>query len=200
MSDDTTALFKSAATNLVAIAGYISTAATFLPVMAVLRPYVRPIGVLLIVVGLFRAAQTVIQTKNTQLKHLRAANDESIRKLDAQHRAEVVALQQRVAELTRRPYSEDLQRIAEQVLDSEMTLEGRHLLRHLMVHEPIEVGRLFLPEIPEQRQSIQLAIAMQRGIVRHKESRQGALLRTYWIISPQFRPLLEYVLYEKSRL
>jgi hypothetical protein len=82
------------------------------------------------------------------------------------------------------------------VIDYEMTLEGRHILRHPMIHEPVEVGRVFIPEVPQDRQHAQLGIARQRGIVQHREQMQGSLLRTYWIINPRFRPVLEDVLYE----
>lgn len=106
-----------------------------------------------------------------------------------------VAPDKRITEPTRDPYAEELKRIAKQVIDFEMTLEGRHVLRHLMIHEPVEVGRTLVPEIPQDRTYAQLAIAKERGIVQHKEEGRG-LLRTYWIINPKFRPALQGVLYE----
>ena len=106
-----------------------------------------------------------------------------------------VAPDKRITEPTRDPYSEELKRIAKQVIAFEMTLEGRHVLRHLMIHEPVEVGRTLVPEIPQDRTYAQLAIAKERGIVQHKEEGRG-LLRTYWIINPKFRPALQEVLYE----
>src|SRR5262249_49306919 len=77
--------------------------------------------------------------------------------------------------------------------------EGRHLVRQVMLHEPIEIGRPVLPEIPLERQHVQLAIAAQHGIVQRKEEHQG-LRRTYWTINPRFRPVLEDVLYAPGRL
>ena len=86
-----------------------------------------------------------------------------------------------------------------QLLDQMMTLEGRHVLHHLMIKEPVEVGRTIAPGIPGERQNEQLGIAMQQGVVRHQEEGQG-LRRYYWVISPQFRPVLEDLLYEEGRL
>jgi diguanylate cyclase (GGDEF)-like protein len=101
----------------------------------------------------------------------------------------------RITEPARDPYTEELKRIAKQVVDFEMTLEGRHVLRHLMINEPVEVGRPLLPEVPLDRAFAQLAIAKRHGLVQHKEEGPGRL-RTYWIINPKFRHALQVVLYE----
>ena len=66
MTDDTKDLLKGAVGNIITILGYISTALTFLPIMAVVRPYLRPLGVILILVGIFRGAGAVISAKNKQ--------------------------------------------------------------------------------------------------------------------------------------
>jgi hypothetical protein len=79
----------SAGSNIVTVLGYISTASTFLPVTAVVRPYLRPLGVALIIVGIFRGAQSVIKSKNAELEGIRAQKD-----------TEIAALNQRIAELT----------------------------------------------------------------------------------------------------
>jgi diguanylate cyclase (GGDEF)-like protein len=101
----------------------------------------------------------------------------------------------RITEPARDPYAEELKRITRQVINFEMTLEGRHVLRHLMIHEPVELGRTLVPEIPQDRTYAQLAIAKDRGVVQYKEEGRGRL-RTYWIINPKFRPALQEVLYE----
>ncbi len=106
-----------------------------------------------------------------------------------------VAPDKRTTEPTRDPYAEELKRITKQVIEFEMTLEGRHVLRHLMIHEPVEVGRTLVPEIPQDRTHAQLAIAKKRGMVQHKEEGRGRV-RTYWTINPKFRPALQEVLYE----
>jgi hypothetical protein len=116
----------------------------------------------------------------------------------AQSQETINALNNRVTELRRRPYTEDLRRTAQQVIDHLMTLEGRHILRQLMNREPVEVGRELIPNVSMDRQHAQLGIAMEHGIVQHQE--EGALRRTYWIINPRFRPVLEDLLYESGRL
>ena len=87
---------------------------------------------------------------------------------------EIAALKERVAQLGRKPYTEDLERIVRQLIDQQMTLEGRHVLRQLMIHERIEVGReIVVLQIPQERQQEQLAIAMQQGVVRHRDESRG---------------------------
>jgi hypothetical protein len=98
-------------------------------------------------------------------------------------------------EQNRKLYEEDLKRIVGQLIHSQLTLEGRLALRHLLIHEPIEVGRTFLAEIPQDRLHAQLGIARESGAVQHKEVNNG-MRRTYWIINPRFRPVLEEMLYE----
>jgi hypothetical protein len=110
-------------------------------------------------------------------------------------KAAAAAPDKRITEPARDPYTEELKRIAKLVVDFEMTLEGRHVLRHLMIHEPVEVGRTLVPEIPQDRTYAQLAIAKERGLVQHREEGRG-LLRTYWMINPKFRHALQDVLYE----
>ena len=162
------------------------------------NPYLRTFGVFLIIVGIFWGARSVISKKSEQLAAAESMRQADIEALRAEKNAEIAVLNQRITELSHRPYTEELKHITKQVLDNEMTLEGRRVLRHLMIHEPVEVGRVFFPEVPQDRQHAQLAIAMQHGMVQHREERQG-LLRTYWVINPRFRPVLEDVLYEQNR-
>jgi diguanylate cyclase (GGDEF)-like protein len=112
--------------------------------------------------------------------------------------AEIAVLNERIAQLSRRPYAEALARIVRQLLD-QMTLEGRHVLHHLMIHAPVEIGRTLVSEIPQNRTYEQLEIAVRDGVVRREEETQG-LRRTYWTISSRFRPVLEDLLYEDGRL
>ena len=106
-----------------------------------------------------------------------------------------IAPDKRITEPIRDPYTEELKRIAKQVIDFKMTAEGRHILRHLMIHDPVEVGRTLVPEIPQDRTHAQLAIAKEHGMVQHREEGRGRL-RTYWVINPKFRATLQEVLYE----
>jgi len=134
------------------------------------------------------ALESVNLSKQTEIEALRVAKD-----------AEIVARDERIIELSRKPYTDDLKRITEQVLDHEMTLEGRQVLRQLMIREPVEVGRTLVPALSQERQHAQLGVAMQHGLVQHREEGQS-LRRTYWIINPRFRPVLEDVLYQDGRL
>jgi hypothetical protein len=137
--------------------------------------------------------------EHSALEAISSAKETEVKTLGADKDAKIAELNERITVLNLKPYSAELERITRQVLDYEMTLQGRHVLRHLMIHEPIEVGRVFIPQIPQDSQHAQLAIAMQRGIVQHKEESQG-LRRTYWVINPRFRPVLEEVLYEAGSL
>lgn len=104
----------------------------------------------------------------------------------------------RAAGPNRDPYAERLERTARQVLFYEMTLQGRHLLRHLLQHEPIEVGSPFWPGVPIAMQNEQLALAFKRGIIQHRGKRAGVMVWTYYVVNPQFRPVLERVLFESD--
>jgi hypothetical protein len=101
-------------------------------------------------------------------------------------------------ELNRKPYSEDLERCVNQLLD-QMTYQGWLLLRYLLMHEPIEILRPFMNEIPAEIRYAQMAIAMSRGVVRHDVKRQGAMTWTNYVVAPQFRPALENVLYKRLK-
>ena len=83
MTDDTKDLLKGAASNIITILGYIGTALTFLPVLAGVRPYLRPLGVVLIIVGIFRGARSVMGAKKKQRERaefLEQQRQESLRR------------------------------------------------------------------------------------------------------------------------
>lgn len=141
------------------------------------------------VVGTYRVWRKERSTWAAEIEKLNMASDQ-----------EIASLNERITILSRKPDPEDLERTARQVMQYQMTLEGRHVLRYLLFHEPVEIGRLSFPEIPQDRQYAQIEIAMRNGLLKHKEDRQGALVRTYWVINPQFRPILESVLYETGML
>jgi len=157
------------------------------------------LAVLCAIFASYRVWRNERRDAGAQLEAVTSAKATEVESLRAEKDVEIAALKERITELSRKPYTEELKRITEQVLDYEMTLEGRHVLRHLMIHEPVEVGRVFIPEVPQERQHAQLGIAMQRGLVQHREEGQS-LRRTYWVINPRFRPVLEEVLYEDGRL
>jgi len=118
-------------------------------------------------------------------------NSESV-KLEQQ----VSDLRKQVAELNRKPYQEALGKNVELLL-SRLSTVGRRLMCHLLQNEPLEVGPKFMPDISQDDQFKQLTIAMEMGIIRHREVRVGSgmLLRTDYEINPQYRSVLQDLLY-----
>lgn len=135
-----------------------------------------------------RAPESISSTRTAEVM---AVRDEK--------QAEIAALSDRITELSRKPYSEDLERCVNQVLD-QMTYQGWLLLRHLLMRERLDVGREFMPgDIPVDTQSAQMGILMSGGIVKHDVVWRGSSADTYYVINQQFRPTLEGVLYERLK-
>jgi pyrimidine deaminase RibD-like protein len=105
-------------------------------------------------------------------------------------------LEDQITELRRKPYHEALGKKGELLLTLVSTT-GKRLLRHLLENEPLEVGRKMMNDISADEQFKQLTIAMEMGIIRHREMRVGSgmLLRTDYEINPQYRAVLEDLLY-----
>lgn len=93
-------------------------------------------------------------------------------------------------------YSEELERRGTELI-ARLSPEGKLLIQHLVLNEPIEVGRQFKDEIARDIQDDQLAIAFQSGIVRHNEVRSGtgAIIRTEYVVNPQFKFVLQDLLF-----
>src|SRR6185437_8962298 len=172
MDRDTKALLKGASSNIVTIFGYVSTASTFLPVMAFIKPFLLPLGIALMAVGVFLGASSVMKHKNREIGELKIEGDKKAQSLNAEKDAEIARLNQQIIELARKPYSEELRRTAHQILNAQMTEQGRLALRYLLMNEPIEVGRVFIP-IDQVMLHDQLGIAMRGGIVQHREEGTG---------------------------
>lgn len=104
-----------------------------------------------------------------------------------------------IAILERKPYEEELGTQAAELI-GRLSAEGRILLRHLVEREPLEVGRRFKPEIAQDSQDAQMSIAYGSGIVRHNEVRtgNGNLIRTDYVVAPQFRAVLQDLLYTED--
>jgi pyrimidine deaminase RibD-like protein len=111
----------------------------------------------------------------------------------------IEAQRQEIAELRRKPYEEALQKKVE-ILLSNLTVNGRLLLRHLLENEPLEVGRTFIQLIPSDVQSDQMIVAVNSGIVRLKEVRTGGgnIIRTDYAITDQYRAALRDLLYRND--
>jgi hypothetical protein len=110
----------------------------------------------------------------------------------------VESQKKQIADLSRKPYQEALERKVETLL-SELSPNGRRLLCHLVENEPLEVGRPFLPGISGDGQFHQLTFAMNAGVIRHQEVRAGSgmLIRTEYVINPQYRSVLQDKLYRE---
>ncbi len=113
--------------------------------------------------------------------------------------AEIDDLNSQIVILKRKPYEEELGIQAAELI-GRLSAEGRILLRHLVEREPLEVGSRFRPNIAQAIQDAQLAIAFGSGIVRHNQVwlQNGHLLRTDFVVAPQFRAVLEDLLYEED--
>lgn len=217
MTNLTKTLLKRSGSNLVSIAGYLSTAATFFPIISRIRSYLLPVTLSLIVVGVFKGALSVIQDSDTlrdnEMNRLRESNDQQTKALAASRDAEINALKsacdneiarlrqlinqqdQHIARLSRKPYAEDLEGSARAIL-TKMGSGGRIVLINLLKKGSVEVGRAVTDELSMEAANNVLAIAMQGGIVQHHTERQGAMTWTYWVINQQYRPVLEHLLYE----
>jgi hypothetical protein len=194
MTGDTKTLLKSAAGNSISILGYLSTAATFFPIGDLLRPYVRTGGLVLIIGGVFRGAQSVIAGKNKEMAEVRKYEAKRVEDIRTQKDSEIFELNAEMVKLRRRPYAEDLERNVRELL-AQLSDEGRRMVVHLLKHAPIENLRPVLNDIPMERQQAQLAIARESGIVRIEQDKTG-VMRAYWVINERFRPVLEDLLYE----
>jgi pyrimidine deaminase RibD-like protein len=113
--------------------------------------------------------------------------------------AQVAELKRQNIELSRKPYDEFLGKKVE-ILISRLSTVGKRLMRHLVEREPLEVGRSFFPDVSGDIQFQQLSIAMEMGIIRHREVRVGSgmLLRTDYEINPQFVSVLRDLLYREE--
>src|SRR2546426_5732542 len=154
MTDDTKKLLKSAGKNTASVLGYVSTAATFFPIGNVARPYVLWLGLVLIIVGVFRGAQAVTAEKNKEIEAVRKGTEKQVKDIRTQQDRTIAELNGRITQLSRKPYAEDLERGVRELL-SRMSDEGRRMLLHLLKHAPIENGRSLLNDVPIERQQAQ---------------------------------------------
>jgi Skp family chaperone for outer membrane proteins len=122
---------------------------------------------------------------------------DELKTLKRKHEEELTAMKAEIEELKRKPYDEEIGRQAE-VLLNRLSPDGRTLLRHLLVNEPLEQGRRFRQDISQAEQDAQLSLAYGTGIVRYDEVRHpgnGAVIRTNYVINPRFHTVLQDMLY-----
>jgi hypothetical protein len=109
---------------------------------------------------------------------------------------QIDGLQQQVAQRSRKPYNETLERNGRELIQR-LSPNGKRLLRHLLQNEPLEVGRRIFMDVSDDEQGQQFGLAMEMGIVRHNQVHVGSgmLLRTDYVINPNFRAVLQDLLY-----
>jgi len=126
----------------------------------------------------------------------RNSRAKEVEKLGQESSAEIGALKAEIINLKRKPYDEELGRQGAALI-ARLSPEGKILLRHLVTNEPVEIGRRFKAEIAQDVQDAQLTIAYASGIVRHDVVRSGTgmIIRQDYVLNPQFRAVLQDLLY-----
>ena len=98
-----------------------------------------------------------------------------------------------IADQNRNLWDLEMERHVRQVLTQAMTLNGRVLMRQLLLHGKIECHLQFIPEIPMDVQTREMDIAVKSGIIRRQEETAG-LRRTYFVVNPDYWAVLKRVL------
>jgi sensor histidine kinase regulating citrate/malate metabolism len=124
---------------------------------------------------------------------------EEIAQIIQANNAAMNAKDEEIAILKRKPYDEELGRQATRLI-AVLSPEGRTLLRHLVVNEPLEMGRRFLPQITQDVQDNEISIAYAKGIVRHDMVRAGSgnIVQQNYVINPRFRSVLQDLLFGRQ--
>lgn len=104
-------------------------------------------------------------------------------------------LQLEISDPNRNAWDVELERSVRQVLGHMMTHGGRLLLKWLMMQGKIECPQQFMPEFSLDFQSKEMEIAVRNGLIR-RETERGGLNRTYYVINPEYLPVLKRVLPE----
>ena len=102
-------------------------------------------------------------------------------------------MQLEIIDRNRNEWEVQLDRHVRHVVGQTMTLEGRMLLKHLLLQGTIDNGRQFMNEISMNVQNKQIQIAINHQIVIAEQESTG-LRRAYFQINPQYRKVLERVL------
>jgi hypothetical protein len=106
-------------------------------------------------------------------------------------------LQLEISDPNRNPWEVVLERSARQVLNHMMTHGGHMLLSWLLMQGKIECQQQFMPEFSMDVQNEQMQIAVQNGLVRRVEE-QSRVRATFYVINPEYLPVLKRVLPEFS--
>jgi hypothetical protein len=98
------------------------------------------LGLVLIIVGVFRGAQAVTAEKNKEIEAVRKGTEKQVKDIRTQQDRTIAELNGRITQLSRKPYAEDLERGVRELL-SRMSDEGRRMLLHLLKHAPISTSQ-----------------------------------------------------------
>ncbi len=102
-------------------------------------------------------------------------------------------LQLEITDLKRNPWNVELEKHTRQIVGYSMTHEGRLLLRHLLIRGAIECSTPFMPEISMDTQNREMQTAVSNGLA-NRQQESGGLQRTFYVVNPQFQPVLQRVL------
>jgi hypothetical protein len=165
-------------------------------------PSVKVLWAVLAVLAFFLASYRVWRSeRNIEAKEVEKLGQErkaELERVRQESSGEIGALKAEIINLKRKPYDEELGRQGAALIAG-LSPEGRILLRHLVTNEPVEIGRRFKPEIAQDVQDAQLAIAYASGIVRHDIVRagSGSIVRQDYVLNPQFRAVLQDLLFNR---
>lgn len=156
------------------------------------------LAVLAFFLGSYRVWRNERNSRAKEAEKLEQEGRAELQRVRRESGTEISALKAEIINLKRRPYDEELGRQGAALI-ARLSPEGKILLRHLVTNEPIEVGRRFKTDILQDVQDAELALAYGSGIVRHNEVRSGTgmIIRTEYVVNPQFRMVLQDLLYNR---
>lgn len=180
-------LLRKSFGNVIALLGYVSTASTFLPwhFMQYARPYLRPLGVVLIILGLFRGALKMASDKD----ELRNADMQSWNKERDQLTSDLF-------ESRRDKFSESLRTKVEQYL-RELNQEELAAVRTFCIKESWE-DRQLDPSIPMEHFRSARSKGMKFTLIETDDDRWALTKKTYWRIVPAYLQPLRVILMESK--
>jgi hypothetical protein len=188
MRSDTKELWQAAFFNVSAGLGYVSTLSTFFPVPDTFRPYLRLLGVVLIVVGVFRGGLRVIAKKNNEIQAIELA-----------HEAEVESFNKRIVELERNPFDEALGEKVESELKN-FDVKECVILKALLHYEPWDYNKV-MPSLTctVQEQADVLRKGYGSGLLITDNALLESTTRAHYRVRPQYLQAVKKYLYKEPK-
>jgi len=190
MTDDTKRLLKRTAGNSASVLGYVSTAATFFPIGSIARPYVLWVGLILIIVGVFRGAQALVAEKNKEIATVRSAKDKEIESLKNERDL-----------LKQRPYDEEHRQLAEGKVNK-LSEVSKDLVCYLLHYGETEADDLQkrCKHSPEYNDAVQRARDAGLVIDTQVGNPGRSSVRYLWKVNPKFETVLEDLLGQRKTI